>query len=108
MRGAFPQGDTRITQVPVSNANGTTVLAAAQAGKSHRVVGVLLTIDAVGTVKFRDSTPADLSGAMAISATGGFVASPVGGPWWQAAPNTDLQLVTTQPVNGTVWVLTTP
>lgn len=66
-------GGKTLTYVPVSQgAAGTTVLAAADAAKKHKILGCVLTMSLAGTLKFLDSS-GDLTGAMDIGATGGFV-----------------------------------
>lgn len=62
-----------VTYVAVSQgAAGTTELAAASVGNKHKVLGAVLTMDIAGTLKFTDGV-ADLTGAMTVAATGGFV-----------------------------------
>jgi hypothetical protein len=73
---------------------GTLVLAAAQLGKRHRLVGAILTMPANGTIKFAGSTSGDLTGPFDVAQYGGFVYdSDV--PFIQAGLNEDLQLITT-------------
>ena len=63
-----------VTYVAVAQgAAGTTVLAAAEIGKKHKLLGAVLVMSAAGTLKFTDSS-GDLSGAMDIAANGGFTA----------------------------------
>lgn len=98
--------DRGVTRVPVAQgAPGTTLLASAQLGKRHSVVGALLTLSADGTLKFTGS--ADLTGPMDIAAKGGFAVPRDAAGLIQAAPNTDLSIVTSGGgANGVVAVLT--
>lgn len=84
------------TFIPVAQgATGTTVLAAAVAGKRHKVVGAVLVLDVAGTAKFTDDA-GDLTGAMPVSASGGFVLPNVDSPYTQTTTvNSALNLVTT-------------
>lgn len=98
-----------ITRVVVAQgAAGATTLASASAGKKHKVVGVLLTLDAAGTLKFSDSTPVDLTGVMSIGTAGGFVVPPNPEcPWIESAVNTDLTITSvTGKAAGVVLIVT--
>ncbi len=61
--------------VLAQGAAGTTQIAAADASNKHKIVGILLTMSATGTVKFLDSS-GDLTGVMNILTGGGFVIPP--------------------------------
>lgn len=74
-------------------AAGTTLLLSGVSGKRHKVVGVVLTLSADGTVKFTGTS--DLTGAMDIVAKGGFVLPTNNLPYIQAASGADLSIVTT-------------
>lgn len=73
-------------------AAGTTVLAAAEADLKHKIVGLTLTMSAAGTMKFTGS--GDLTGAMNVAATGGFVVPPSEYVWAETGVNEDLSIVT--------------
>ena len=77
--------------------NGTRdLIAAPGADKQLWIYAGIFTTDANGTVKFIDSTPADLTGTMPIAANGGFVLpiSPkASAPWYKCATNTKFQAV---------------
>lgn len=63
-----------ITYVPVNQSvAGSTTLAAADASKKHKVLGMLLTMNLAGTLKLTDGA-ADLLGPCDVGITGGFVA----------------------------------
>lgn len=85
-----------ITYVAIAQGGaGTTELAAAVGGSKHKVVGCAMTLSAAGSIKFTDGT-ADLSGAMDIGASGGFVLPTGILPFTEtAAVNRPLNLVTT-------------
>lgn len=89
-------GGKTITYVAVSQgAAGTTVLAAADATKKHKIVGATIVMDATGTVKFNDGV-VDLTGAMAIVTNGGFVWATSMIPYQETgAINRALNLITT-------------
>lgn len=108
MRG-FTWGRGPITYVPVAQgAAGTTVIAAISAGNKHKIVGVFLTIDAAGTVKFTDGG-GDLCGAMSLAQSGGFVLTPSGIPWLETAVASALNLVSAAgKVSGVVAIRTEP
>ena len=99
-----------ITYVSVAQgAAGTTELAAASVGNKHKLLGAMLTLSATGTMKFTDGV-ADLTGAMDVSATGGFVLTTSVIPYQQTgAANRALNLVTTVGLaKGVVILLTEP
>lgn len=85
-----------LTYVSVAQgAAGTTELATASVGNKHKIVGAVLTMSAAGTLKFTDGV-GDLTGAMDIAASGGFVLPTSILPYQQtAATNRALNLVTT-------------
>jgi len=72
---------------------GTTVLAAAEGGLKHKIIGATLTLSGAGTLKFTGA--GDLSGAMDVAAKGGFVIPPSEWVWQQTGANEALSLVTT-------------
>lgn len=98
-----------LVHIPVAQgAAGTTQLAAATSGKRHKVVGAVLLLDAAGTLKFTDSG-GDLTGAMDIGATGGFVLPTTDLPYTQALSGSALSLVTTVgKAKGVVTIVTEP
>lgn len=99
-----------VTSVAVAQgAAGTTVLAAASAANKHKVIGVLLTLSADGTVKFTDGV-ADLTGPMDVAAKGGFVIpASLMAMIETGAINRALNLVTTGGLaNGIVRIVTEP
>lgn len=102
-------GGKTLTYIPVAQgAAGTTVLAAASPGNRHKIIGGILTMSLLGTLKFSDGS-GDLTGAMDISAAGGFVAPTSLVPWQQTAVNSALNLVTTLgAARGVVIILTEP
>lgn len=95
--------------IVAQGAAGTTQLLAASAGNRHKVVGVLLTLSAAGTLKFTDGS-GDLTGPMDLPANGGFV-WPCSGNWplLQTATNSALSIVTTAgKANGVILYFTEP
>lgn len=89
------EGRTPIFVPIAQGAAGTTQLIAADAAKYHKVIGVLLTISATGTLKFIDSS-GDLTGALDVSSTGGFIMLPSKNPLCQTgAVNRSISLVST-------------
>ena len=97
-----------ITYVSVNQgAAGTTELAAASVGNFHKLVGVVLVISLLGTLKFTDGV-ADLTGPMDLAANGGFVLGASAYPYFQTgATNRALNLVTTLgAARGVVGILT--
>ena len=88
---------------------GTTVIAAASVGNKHKIVGGLLSMSLLGTLKFDDGV-ADVIGPLDTSATGGFAATPSAIPWGETnATNRALNLITTLgAARGVVIVLTEP
>jgi len=89
---------------------GTTVIAAADASNKHKIVGVLLTMNLTGTVKFIDSS-GDLTGAMDVTIAGGFVIPPSADfPFIQTgAINRSISIVTTVGgANGVILYITEP
>lgn len=88
---------------------GTTTLAAASVGNKHKVLGVILTMSLLGTLKFNDGV-ADLTGPMDIAATGGLVSPTSLVPYVETgATNRALDLVTTLgAARGVVIILTEP
>lgn len=103
-------GGKTITYVSVNQAAaGTTALAGASVGNKHKVVGALLVMSLVGTLKFTDGV-GDLTGPMDIATNGGFV---LGGnmiPYFETGDtNRALNLVTTLgAARGVVALLTEP
>ena len=84
-----------LTYVPVAQgAAGTTVLVAASPSNKHKIVGCFLTMSAAGTLKFTDGV-GDLTGALDVAASGGFVLPTSSFPYQQTATNSALNLVTT-------------
>ena len=101
-------GGKTITYVSVNQgAAGTTELAAASVGNNHKVVGCILVISLLGTLKFTDGV-ADRTGPMDLAANGGFVLSGNMIPYFQTgATNRALTLVTTLgAARGVVAILT--
>ena len=101
-------GGKTITYVSVNQgAAGTTELAAASVGNNHKVVGCILVISLLGTLKFTDGV-ADRTGPMDLAANGGFVLSGNMIPYFQTgATNRALNLVTTLgAARGVVAILT--
>jgi hypothetical protein len=96
-----------LTYVPVAQgAAGTTVLAAASPDNKHKIMGASLTLSVLGTLKFLDGT-GDLTGAMDIAATGGFVWPTSMLPYQQTATNSALSITTTLgAAKGVVIILT--
>lgn len=74
-------------------AAGTTVLAAAEAGLKHKIVGITITLSAAGTIKFAGTS--DLTGTFDVAAKGGFVVAPSEYVWAQTGDEEDLSIVTT-------------
>jgi len=73
---------------------GTTEIAAAVAGKKHKIVGVTLTLSELGTIKFTGN--ADLTGVINLNRSAGFVIPP--NPtfiWIETGANEALSIVTT-------------
>lgn len=98
------------TRVKVEQgAAGTTVLAAASASNKHKLVGASLTLSVAGSLKFTDGV-GDLSGAMDIAATGGFVLPTSNISYIETSTtNTALNIVTTGgAAKGFVVILTEP
>ena len=85
-----------LTYVPVAQGvAGTTQLASADASNKHKVVGCILTMSLVGTIKFLDSS-GDLTGAMDVGTTGGFVLPAGAIPWVETgAINRSISITTT-------------
>jgi len=84
-----------LTYVAVAQGGaGTTELAAAIAGKKHKVMGAVLVMSAAGTLKFTDSG-GDKTGAMDIAANAGFVLPTNVLPYLQGITGSALSLVTT-------------
>lgn len=99
-----------ITYVSVAQGGaGTTALAAADVNNKHKILGAILTMSAAGTLKFTDGV-ADLTGAMDVAATGGFVLPTSTIPYQQTgAVNRALNLVTaTGAAKGVVIIVTEP
>jgi hypothetical protein len=97
-----------ITYVSVAQGGaGTTELAAASVGNFHKILGCVLTLSAAGTAKFTDGV-ADLTGAMDVAASGGFVLPTSIIPYQTTgATNRALNLVTvTGLAKGVVAILT--
>lgn len=85
-----------VTYIPVAQSGaGTTVLAAADATKKHKIIGAMLVMSATGTLKFTDGT-GDLTGAADIATNAGFVLPTSVIPYLETgAINRALNLVTT-------------
>lgn len=85
-----------VLRVPVNQgAPGTTQLVAASSGNKHKIVGVILTLDAAGTLKFIDGS-GDLTGPMSLPASGGFMMPGVlTFPLVETGVNSALSVVTT-------------
>lgn len=85
-----------ITYVPIAQgAPGTTTLVAASVDNKHKLMGVILTLSAAGTIKFTDGA-GDLTGAMSLGASGGFVIPTGALPLLETSTtNTALNIVTT-------------
>lgn len=85
-----------VVRVPVAQGGaGTTVISAAVTGKKSKIIGGMLVMSAIGTLKFTDGA-GDLTGASDFDANGGFVwpTSPI--PYVQTTvENSALSLVTT-------------
>ena len=99
-----------LTYVSVNQgAAGTTVLAAASVGNKHKVLGTVLTMSVLGTLKFTD-TDGDRTGPMDVAATGGFVLPTAMLPYVETnVTNKALNLVTTLgAARGVVILLTEP
>lgn len=96
-----------LTYVPVAQgAAGTTVLAAANGSAKHKIISCVLTLSAAGTLKFLDGV-GDLTGAMDIAASGGFVLPASLLPYQQTATNSALSITTTGgAAKGVVTILT--
>lgn len=101
-------GGKAITYVPVAQgAAGATQLAAASGAAKHKVVGCILTMSAAGTIKFHDSS-GDLTGAMDVAASGGFVLPTSMLPYFETgAINRSISITTTVGLaKGVVAILT--
>lgn len=99
-----------LTYVSVNqSAAGTTVLAAASVGNKHKVLGGLLVMSLLGTLKFTDGV-ADLTGPMDIAVNGGFAWPATIFPLTETgATNRAINLVTTLgAARGVVVILTEP
>lgn len=99
-----------LTYVPVNQSvAGTTTLAAASVGNKHKVIGAILIMSLLGTLKFTDGV-GDLTGAMDIAANDCLNMSNSIIPWMEtAATNRALNLVTTVgAARGVVIILTEP
>ncbi len=84
-----------ITYVSIDQgAAGTTALAAASPGNKHKLVGLVVTMSLAGTVKLVDGA-SDVTGAMDVAASGGFVLPTSIIPYVVGTANTALNLVTT-------------
>jgi len=84
-----------ITYVSIAQgAAGTTALAAASPGNRHKLLGLVVTMSAAGTLKLVDGA-SDMTGAMDIAASGGFVLPTSIIPYLSGTANTALNLVTT-------------
>lgn len=69
-------GDRTITQVAISRTAGTAqdLVAAPGARLKIYVVNIVVVLSAAGTITFREGTgPTDLTGAITVGDTGGFV-----------------------------------
>ena len=99
----------KLTYVPVAqSAAGTTVLLTASDTNKHKVLGCVLTMSVVGTLQFTDGT-ADLTGAMNVAETGGFVLPTSIVPYTETVVGRALNLVTTLgAARGVVIVSTEP
>jgi len=98
-----------ITYVSVAQgAAGTTVLASASPGNKHKILGAVLTMSLAGTLKFTDGA-GDLTGAMDILTSGGFVLPTNILPYQQTGTNSALNIVTTVgAAKGVVIIVTEP
>lgn len=97
-----------MTFVPVNQTGvGTTVLAAADVTRKHKLLGGFLTLGIVGTLRFTDGV-ADLNGPMDIARADGMVFPTSIIPYTETgAVNRPLNLVTTGgPARGCVVILT--
>lgn len=84
-----------ITYVSIDQgAAGTTALAAASPGNKHKLLGLVVTMSLAGTVKLVDGA-SDVTGAMDVAASGGFVLPTSIIPYVVGTANTALNLVTT-------------
>jgi len=104
-------GKTVNRAVVSAAAAGTLVLAAISGSNKHKVVGAVLTMDVAGTLKFTSGAgPTNLTGAMSIGATGGFVLpTNLMCPYVETAAAEALSLVTTTgTTNGVVLYITEP
>lgn len=72
---------------------GTTVLATAAIGIKHKIIGCILSLSLLGTIKFSDGA-GDLIGPCDIGVTGGFVLPNSIIPYHITATNSPLNLVT--------------
>ena len=97
----------KVTYVSVAQAGaGTTVLLTASDTNKHKILGCVLTMSVVGTLKFTDGTD-DLTGAMNVAETGGFVLPTTLVPYFETKVGRPLNLVTTLgSASGVVAVLT--
>lgn len=87
-------------------AAGTTVIAAGVAGKKIKVVSAVLVLDVAGSLKFTDDS-ADLTGAMPLSATGGFVLPPGQNNYFETATGAGLNIVSvTGKASGVIGIIT--
>jgi len=80
--------------VLAQSAAGTTIIAAAVAGKKHKIIGVTLTLSELGTVKFTGTS--NLTGVINLNRDAGFVIQP--NPtfiWIETGVNENLSIVTT-------------
>ena len=109
IHGTLGTGKT-VTYVPVNQTEAaTTILAAASIGNKHKVLGAILTLSALGTIKFTDGV-GDVMGPLDIAANSGFLPPTSAIPYLEtAATNRALNLVTTgAAARGVVVLLTEP
>lgn len=88
-------GRTILSFPLAQGAAGTTVIAAASASNKHKILGVVLTMSAAGTIKFIDGS-GDLTGAMPVSLESGFV-----------IPMSLIAMIETTVVNSALSIVTT-
>lgn len=91
-------GKTILWAVVDQSAAGTLIIAAASAGNRHKIVGMLLGLTAIGSLKFTSGPGAgtNLTGPIPMAANGGFVWQLYPeAPMVQTAVNEALSLVTT-------------
>jgi hypothetical protein len=87
---------------------GTTQIATASPGNKRKIIGIIASMSADGTVRFRrNSGGTNLSGDMDVAQRGGFVIPPGEMVLWESGVNEDIDVITTGgALNGTVWYIT--